>query len=85
MQYVLRTTSGVVRDDRVLLKGVNITSTAGATVNLRDGDVGGPIVVQFIIPATGTVTEDFEDLPFNTNLYFEVASGTVTHGAIFVE
>ena len=85
MQYVVRTTSGEIRNTRSMLKGMNVTSTAGATINVRDGGASGTIVVSAIIAATGTFTEQFGDLPFNTDVYFEVASGSVTHGAFFVE
>jgi hypothetical protein len=90
MRTVKFSTSGnpVSLNSRTLLKGWNITSTAGATVNLRDGGVSDTILVQVIIPANGTSTEHFCcGIPFNSDdgLYVEVASGTVASGSLFVE
>lgn len=85
MQYVSRTTSGTVRGERTLFFGLNASSAAGATINIKDGGSGGTTVLQFIIPASTSIVEDFDELPFNTDVYLEVASGTLTHGVFFVE
>lgn len=84
MRYKVVTDSVSVSDTRGILEGFSLRATSTAVVNIRDGGASGSIIVPLNIAANTSVLEQTLDLPFNTDIYFEVVSGVVL-GTVWVE
>lgn len=62
------------------LKSWHFRATAAAVINLRNGGVGGDIVVPINLAITTSASQSYpspEGLAFPQGVYVEVASGTV--------
>lgn len=71
---------------RTSLMGWSISSTAGATVNFRDGGLSGPIVASVVLAATSVSNVTFEHpVSVDDGIYVQVASGSVTNLAVYVD
>jgi hypothetical protein len=67
------------------LVGFALLETAGAVarINIRDGDLTGPILMPIALAASESTREVWSQaLSFNRGLYFELVSGTVI-GALY--
>lgn len=85
MQYVNFNASKIIRFDGAVVHGYVVTATVAAVVNIIDGtSASGTVVMPLAIPVNTTVSLNGFGIPFDTGVYVQVVSGTVT-GSVFVE